>query len=108
VTEHKCFVFRFGDIQVREREFLLIKAGEATPVEPKAFHVLLFLLRNSGRLVTKNEILEAVWNDCSVSDNSLTRSIATLRRLLNDDTRESRGISQQCQRSGIASCARWR
>ena len=93
MTEHKCFVFRFGDIQVREREFLLIKAGEATPVEPKVFHVLLFLLRNSGRLVTKDEILEAVWNDCSVSDNSLTRSIATLRRLLNDDTREPRYIA---------------
>jgi DNA-binding winged helix-turn-helix (wHTH) protein/Tol biopolymer transport system component len=93
VTGHKCFVFRFGDIQVREREFLLVRAGEATAVEPKAFRVLLFLLRNPGRLVTKDEILEAVWNDCSVSDNSLTRSIATLRRLLNDDTREPRYIA---------------
>ena len=50
--------------------------------------MLLFLLRNPGRLVTKDEILKAVWNDCAVSDNSLTRSIATLRRLLGDDTHE--------------------
>jgi Tol biopolymer transport system component/DNA-binding winged helix-turn-helix (wHTH) protein len=93
MTEHGPLVFRFDDVEVREREFLLIKAGEALPVEPKAFRVLLFLLRNPGRLVSKDEILGAVWNDCAVSDNSLTRSIATLRRLLGDDTHEPRYIS---------------
>ena len=93
MTDHKPFVFRFGEFEVREREFLLIKAGESVPVEPKAFRVLLFLLRNPGRLVKKDEILNAVWDDCSVSDNSLTRSIATLRRLLGDDSREPRYIA---------------
>jgi TolB-like protein/DNA-binding winged helix-turn-helix (wHTH) protein/Tfp pilus assembly protein PilF len=93
VTEQTYRVFRFGDIEVREREFLLVKAGETLPVEPKAFRVLLFLLSNPGRLVTKDELLNGVWNDCSVSDNSLTRSIATLRRLLRDDTHEPRYIA---------------
>ena len=93
MTEHKSLVFRFDDVEVREREFLLIKAGESLPVEPKAFRVLLFLLRNPGRLIPKDEILGAVWNDCTVSDNSLTRSIATVRRLLGDDTREPRYIA---------------
>jgi len=91
--DHKFSVFRFDDIEVREREFLLVKGGEPLPVEPKAFRVLLFLLRNPRRLVTKDEILNAVWNDCAVSDNSLTRSIATLRRLLGDDSREPRFIA---------------
>ena len=93
MTDGKFFVFRFGNIKVTEREFVLVKDGETVPVEPKAFRVLLFLLRNPGRLVTKDEILKAVWNDCSVSDNSLTRSIATLRRLLGDDTHEPRYIA---------------
>src|ERR1700677_1877180 len=91
--DHKCFVFRFGDIEVKEREFLLIKSGEAAHVEPTAFRVLLFLLRNPGRLVTKDEILSTVWNDVAVSDNSLTRSIFILRRLLGDDIREPRYIA---------------
>jgi DNA-binding winged helix-turn-helix (wHTH) protein/Tol biopolymer transport system component len=91
--DHKFSVFKFEDIEVREREFLLVKGGEPLPVEPKAFRVLLFLLRNPRRLVTKDEILNAVWNDCAVSDNSLTRSIATLRRLLGDDSREPRFIA---------------
>ena len=92
MTDHKFLVFRFGDTEVREREFHLIKAGEALQVEPKAFRVLLFLLRNSERLVTKEEILDAVWTDTPVSENSLTRSIATLRKLLGDDSREPRYI----------------
>lgn len=93
MTEQKFFVFRFGDIEVREREFQLLRESKVVPVEPKAFHVLLFLLRNRGRLVSKDEIVNAVWQNYSVSDNSLTRSIATLRRLLGDDSREPRYIA---------------
>jgi DNA-binding winged helix-turn-helix (wHTH) protein len=90
VTEHKSFVFRFGDIEVRESEFALARAGETVKVEPTAFRVLLYLLRHSGRLVTKDEIMAAVWPDTTVSDNSLTRCVATLRRLLDDSSREPR------------------
>ena len=93
MTAHNPIVFRFGEFEVKEHEFLLIRDGEAQPVEPKAFRVLLFLLRNPGRLVKKDEILNAVWDDCAVSDNSLTRSIATLRKLLCDDAREPRYIA---------------
>ena len=93
MTDHKFSVFKFEDIEVREREFLVVKGEKALPVEPKAFRVLLFLLRNPRKLVTKDEILNAVWDDCAVSDNSLTRSIATLRRLLGDDSREPRFIA---------------
>ncbi len=88
MPERKCFVFRFADVEVREREFLLTKAGERISVEPKAFRVLLYLLRNPGRLIPKDEIVGSVWNDSAVSDNSLTRSIAQLRRVLGDDSRE--------------------
>ena len=92
MTERKCLVFNFADIEVREREFLLIKGGERLAVEPTAFRVLLFLLRNAGRLLSKEEIVTSVWNDLAVSDNSLTRAIAQLRRVLDDDPREPRYI----------------
>ena len=93
MTDYKFSVFRFEDIEVREREFLLVKGENALQVEPKAFRVFLILLRNPRRLVTKDEFLNAVWDDCAVTDNSLTRSIATLRRLLGDDSREPRFIA---------------
>ena len=90
----KSFVFRFADVEVKEREFRVIKAGEVLPVEPKAFRVLLFLLRNPKKLITKEELLDVVWSDAAVSENSLARAIALLRRQLGDDIREPRYIAR--------------
>jgi DNA-binding winged helix-turn-helix (wHTH) protein/Tol biopolymer transport system component len=92
MTASNSCVFRFEDVEVREREFCLIKAGKALAVEPKAFRVLLFLLRNPGKVVTKEELLNAVWSDAAVTENSLTRSILKLRRVLEDDAHEPRYI----------------
>ena len=89
---NKPSVFRFADLEVREREFSLTKAGEIAQVEPKAFRVLLFLLHNPQKLITKEELLNAVWGETAVSENSLTRSIALLRHLLGDDTHQPRYI----------------
>lgn len=93
MTQRKGLVFRFGDVEVREREFTLIKAGNVLPVEPKVFRLLLYLLHNPQRLTTKEELLDAVWEDAAVTESSLTRTIALLRRLLGDDIREPRYIA---------------
>ena len=89
---NKPGVFKFGDVEVREREFCLVKAGEVLPVEPKTFRVLLYLLRNPQKLIAKEELLNAVWGDAVVTDSSLTRTIAQLRRLLGDEIRDPRYI----------------
>ncbi len=70
-----------------------MKADHALTVEPKAFRVLLFLLRNPQRLVSKEELLNAVWGDIAVGDGSLTRCIWLLRRLLGDDSNQPRYIA---------------
>jgi Tol biopolymer transport system component/DNA-binding winged helix-turn-helix (wHTH) protein len=86
------FTFRFADIEVREPELRVIRSGEPLAIEPKAFRVLIYLLRHAGHLVPKEEILTAVWGDTAVTDNSLTRAIALLRRLLDDDSHTPRYI----------------
>src|SRR6516162_7211276 len=88
----KSFVFRFADFEVREREFALVKAGERLAVEPKAFRVLLILLRNPGKLIPKQELLDAVWGDAAVTENSLARAVGLLRKLLGDEARAPRFI----------------
>ena len=88
----KSFIFRFDDVEVHEREFKLVKAGGALAVEPKAFRVLLILLRNPGKLIGKEDLLNAVWGDAVVTDNSLARSVGLLRRLLGDEVRDPRYI----------------
>jgi Tol biopolymer transport system component/DNA-binding winged helix-turn-helix (wHTH) protein len=89
---NNSFVFRFDDVEVREREFTLTKAGKLLAIEPKAFRALLFLLRNPQRLISKEELLNSLWGDAAVTEGSLTRCIWLLRRLLEDDTREPRYI----------------
>jgi len=89
----KSFVFRFDDVEVREREFTLIKAGKVLTVEPKAFRTLLFLLHNPQRLISKEELLNTVWDDAAVTEGSLTRCIWLLRSRLGDDIHEPRYIA---------------
>src|ERR1700745_2831225 len=91
--EQRGCIFRFADVEVDERNFSATKAGEVLPLEPKVFKVLQFLLHHADRVVTKDELLEAVWNDCSVCESSLTRSVAVLRRLLGDGIHEPRYIA---------------
>jgi DNA-binding winged helix-turn-helix (wHTH) protein/Tol biopolymer transport system component len=91
--DQKSFVFRFGNFEVAERELLVSRAGETLTLEPKALRVLLYLLHNPGRLVTKEELLNAVWPDVSVGENSLTRAVALLRKTLDDDVHEPRYIA---------------
>jgi DNA-binding winged helix-turn-helix (wHTH) protein/Tol biopolymer transport system component len=92
MTTTKHSVFRFSDVEVREREFALVRAGETLAVEPKAFRVLLILLRNPGKLIPKQELLDAVWGDAAVTENSLARAVALLRKLLGDGARTPRFI----------------
>ncbi len=54
--------------------------------------MLLYLLRNPQKLIAKEELLNAVWGDAAVTDSSLTRTIAQLRRLLGDEIRNPRYI----------------
>ncbi len=93
MTERKSLIFRFEDVLVQEREFSVIRAGEVLSLEPRVFRVLTFLLRNPKRLVTKEELLDAVWNDCTVSENALARAVARLRQVLGDNTRQPRYIA---------------
>src|SRR6266567_1108106 len=68
---NKASVFLFADVEVRERELSLTKAGAVLAVEPKAFRALL--LRNRWKLITMEELLNAAWGDASVTENSRTR-----------------------------------
>jgi DNA-binding winged helix-turn-helix (wHTH) protein len=88
----QSFVFRFAEVEVEEREYAISRAGEALSVEPKVFRVLLILLRNRGKLIPKRELLDAVWGDAAVTENSLARAIAVLRKLLGETARTPRFI----------------
>jgi DNA-binding winged helix-turn-helix (wHTH) protein len=64
--------------------------GEAdVKLRPKSFQVLRYLAERSGRLVTREELLRATWPDVIVTDESLTKCIADIRKALNDDSQQA-------------------
>jgi TolB-like protein/DNA-binding winged helix-turn-helix (wHTH) protein len=85
-------IFRFDRFQADDSAFRLTADGVPVSLEPKALRLLLYLIENRGRLVRKQELLDAVWADAAVTENALTRSVGLLRKTLDDDSREPRFI----------------
>ena len=63
----------------------LLRDGSEVALRPKTFAVLLHLVRNPGRLVSKEELFTAVWPNVTVTNDALVQSIGELRRALGDD-----------------------
>ncbi|WOH84667.1 winged helix-turn-helix domain-containing protein [Bradyrhizobium sp. BEA-2-5] len=64
------------------REFLLDGRGDIVPLRPQAWAVLRLLAQRVGRLVHKDEILDEVWSDCEVTEDSLVQAIGDIREAL--------------------------
>src|SRR5262245_23720664 len=85
-------VHAFSDVVVDPQRYTVTRGGRPLALEPKAFDLLLFLIESQGRVVTKQEIFDRVWGGTAVTDNSLTRIVAQLRKALGDDAREAKYI----------------
>src|SRR5262245_56208925 len=84
--------YEFGDVIVRPADFEILRNGLPLPLEPKSFRVLVYLIENRGRAVSKDDLKQTVWNGTFVTDNALTRVIAQLRRELGDDAKQPKYI----------------
>ena len=84
--------YRFLDFELSESEFCLSRGEQRIALEPKALRVLTLLVRRAGHLVDKKELLECAWPNSFVEENTLTRTIAILRRELGDSSRDSKII----------------
>ncbi|MGN6283285.1 tetratricopeptide repeat protein [Frateuria sp.] len=84
--------YRFGDVVVDPAAHTLSRAGVPQPVEPKAFAVLLALLRHPGELIGRDDLIDQVWGHRHVTPGVLTRAIAQLRHALGEDPQQPRYI----------------
>ena len=73
---------RFGRVEVRPRERQCLLDGVPAAVGARAFDLLLALIERRDRLVTKAELLDAVWPGLVVEENNLQVQISTLRKVL--------------------------
>ena len=84
--------FRVAEWAVEPQLNNLERNGQTVRLEPKVMQVLVCLAEHQGELVTKEQLMRAVWADTFVTDDVLTRCISELRKALNDDPKQPRFI----------------
>ncbi|HEU0177784.1 MAG TPA: tetratricopeptide repeat protein [Blastocatellia bacterium] len=80
-TKH---IYEFGPFHLDAAEHLLLRDGEAVPLTPKAFDLLLALVERHGHLQEKEELLKKVWPDTFVEEANLASNISLLRKAMGD------------------------
>ena len=93
-------IFRFGDhvLDIERRE--LRRGAEPVALEPQVFDLLVYLVRNRGRVVSKDDLIDSVWGGRIVSDSALTTRLNAARKAVNDNGAAQRVI-RTVHRKGV-------
>ena len=84
--------YAFADVEIDASAHRLSRAGREIAIEPKAFAVLLEFLAHPDQLLTRDQLLDAIWGHTYVTPATLNRLIAQLRKALADDSEDPRCI----------------
>jgi serine/threonine-protein kinase len=90
-AQKNCF-YDFESFRIDALKRQLLRDGNVLPLTSKAFAALLILVQQRGKIVTKEELMNAVWFETAVEENNLTQQISTLRKALGDQAREPQFI----------------
>lgn len=90
--ENEKQMYEFGPFRVDPEKEILLRGDRTVPLTPKSFQLLLVLVRHSNELVTKDDILKAVWPDTFVEEANLSRNIFLLRKALGEAPEDHRYI----------------
>lgn len=85
-------IFEFEEFQLKPDEGLLFKGGAPVALQPQVLTLLIYLVQNRDRIISKDELIDALWDGRIVSDAALNTRIRDVRRVLEDDGREQRFI----------------
>ena len=86
-------IYEFGEFRIDAAKRLLLRRnGEIIPLTPKIFDTLLYLARNNGKVIEKDELMREIWMDTIVEENNLNKNISVLRRVLGEKPGEHRFI----------------
>ena len=77
--------YRFGPFLVDRAGYRVLRGDEVVDLTPKLLDLLLYLLDRPATLVTKDELLDAVWPDANVTENALAQAMSELREALGDE-----------------------
>ena len=77
--------FRIGEWRVDPQQDQIINPDKQVKIEPRAMQLLVYLAERAGQMITREEILEAVWAEKFITDEVLTNAVGKLRKALGDD-----------------------
>jgi DNA-binding winged helix-turn-helix (wHTH) protein/tetratricopeptide (TPR) repeat protein len=92
-------IYEFGPFRLDAADRVLLREGQVLALAPKASDLLLVLVRNAGRVVLKDELMQEVWPDTFVEENNLTVTISALRKTLGEGP-SAQGYIQTVPRRG--------
>lgn len=81
--------FAFGGFRLSADGTLLVRDGHPVTLAPKVLKTLLVLVERAGQVVTKDDLIRAVWPDSFVEETGLSRNISLLRQALGDDAQQT-------------------
>jgi DNA-binding winged helix-turn-helix (wHTH) protein/Tfp pilus assembly protein PilF len=90
--------YRFGPFRLDAMGYRLLRDEAPIPLSPKALDLLLLFVSRPGALVSKDDILQALWADVSVTDNALTQVVSDLRQAIGDNATSPRYIQTVARR----------
>lgn len=93
-------MFAFGPFRLDTFGHTLQKDGSTIPLPPKAFELLVLLVKRSEELLTKHDLLNALWPDTFVEENNLTQYVSMLRKLLGEGANEDQKYIETVPRLG--------
>jgi DNA-binding winged helix-turn-helix (wHTH) protein/TolB-like protein len=76
--------YEFGPFLLDTIQHVLLKEGRAVALTPKTYDTLLLLVQNSGRMLSKEELMKTLWPDSFVEESNLTQQVSMIRRALGD------------------------
>jgi eukaryotic-like serine/threonine-protein kinase len=91
-VERPAARLEFGPLTLVPDEGVLLRDGKPVPLTPKAFELLAILAANPGRLLSKSELLQAVWPDAVVEESNLAYTIFAIRKALGESPESARYI----------------
>jgi len=85
-------LYEFGPFTLDPADRTVLRDGTPLAVTPKVFDTLVYLIRNRGRLLSKDELLKGIWPDAFVEEVNLAVNISTLRKLFGEGPQDGRYI----------------
>lgn len=85
-------IYQFATLQLNEQQSSLLVCGEPISLEPRLYDLLLYFCKNPKQLITKEQLIEHVWQNRIVTDNAIARAISKLRQILSDQVDSSHQV----------------